>query len=235
MASGHSSDSLPLLMLKPAHIYAENRDWPGYFQAVAGKGPRETLLAALDAFRRTPRASQSGSPAFGPNAPSLPLAIDLGCGEGRDTAELLRNNFAVLAIDSHPQAATLLAVRLDITPEMHTRLRFLQAGFEHLTLPPAALVNASFALPFCPPAYFAALWGQITNSLPPGGLFCGQLFGDQDSWATLPDRSHHTHQQVLDLLQPFKVIDLKEENKPGQEFDGTTKHRHVFHIVAAKK
>ena len=213
-------------MLKPAHIYAEHRDWPGYFQAVAGKGPRETLIEALSEIsRHGPQTNSSASH----------LAIDLGCGEGRDTVELLRHGFSVLAIDSHPQAATLLAARLDITPEMHTRLRFLQAGFEHLTLPPAALVNASFALPFCPPAHFAALWGQITNSLPPGGLFCGQLFGDQDSWATLPDRSHHTRQQVLDLLQPFKVIDLKEENKPGQEFDGTTKHWHVFHIVAAKK
>ena len=222
-------------MLKPAHTYAENRDWPGYFQAVANKGPRETLIAALDAFRSIPKDPHSNPFASEPNNRSQPLAIDLGCGEGRDTVELLRNNFTVLAIDSHPQAGTLLAARSDIAPAMSAHVRFQQADFEHLTLPPARLINASFALPFCPPNHFAALWDQITKSLPPGGLFCGQLFGDQDSWATLPDRSHHTRQQVLDLLQPFKVIDLKEENKPGQEFDGTTKHWHVFHIVAAKK
>jgi len=212
-------------MLKPAHIYAEHRDWPGYFQAVAGKGPRETLIAALSEFaRRSPHPTPSESP----------LAIDLGCGEGRDTVELLRHGFTVLAIDSHPQAAQLLAARADIPADMRPRLRFTQAAFESLQLPPAALINASFALPFCPPRHFAALWQQITTSLPRGGLFCGQLFGDKDSWATLPDRSHQTRAQVNTLLEPFNVLDLKEEDKPGQEFDGKIKHWHIYHIVASK-
>ncbi len=213
-------------MLKPAHIYAEHRDWPGYFQAVANKGPRETLTGALNEFaQRSPH----------PKPSEFPLAIDLGCGEGRDTAELLRQGFTVLAIDSHPQAAQLLDARTDISSAMRSRLKFIQAGFENLQLPPAALISASFALPFCPPNHFAALWQQITTSLPRSGLFCGQLFGNNDTWATLPDRSHHTRAEVNALLAPFNVLDLKEENKPGQEFDGKVKHWHVYHIIATKR
>ena len=33
-----------------AQDYSEVEDWPGYFEAVLGKGARETLVAALDSF-----------------------------------------------------------------------------------------------------------------------------------------------------------------------------------------
>ena len=33
-----------------AQDYSEMEDWPGYFGAVLGKEPRETLVAALDSF-----------------------------------------------------------------------------------------------------------------------------------------------------------------------------------------
>ena len=39
------------------------------------------------------------------------VAIDLGCGEGRDTVEILRQNWAVLAIDQNPDAIASLRNR----------------------------------------------------------------------------------------------------------------------------
>ncbi len=35
-----------------AQDYSEINDWPGYFRAVMGKGPRGTLVSALDGFVR---------------------------------------------------------------------------------------------------------------------------------------------------------------------------------------
>lgn len=82
---------------------------------------------------------------------------------------------------------------------------------------------------FLPPERFAHLWEEIGVALAPGGRFCGQLFGDQDSWAAYTDcthhrRTHHHRTQVNQLLEPFTVEWLDEENHPGQTALGEEKH-----------
>jgi SAM-dependent methyltransferase len=222
-------------MLKPAEVYAATRDWEGYFAAVAGKGARETLVDGLEVAER-----EGGAGLGAGGARELPLAIDLGAGEGRDTAELLRRGWRVLAIDDHASAERLIRERTDVEAGAWGRLRFERCDFAGigpggLRLPPARLINASFALPFCPPGHFATLWAEMCGALVPGGLLCGQLFGDKDTWATLPDRTHHTREQVMALLEPFAIVSMREEDKPGKEFDGKSKHWHVFHVVARRR
>lgn len=205
--------------LKPAFVYATSRDWPGYFQATQGREPRETLLRAIELIERGPEDR-------------VRFAIDFGCGEGRDTAELLRRGWRVLAIDGHPDGLRRLMERDDHdAPE---RLTMQLAPFERVRLPRCDLLNASFSLPFCEPASFDGLWDRIMEAIEPGGRFSGQLFGDRDSWASIPDRSHHTREQVEQLLAPFEVELLKEEEREGQDCSGISKHWHVFHIIARK-
>ncbi len=208
---------------RKAEYYAATRDWPGYFAVVAGRPPRETLLAALDAFDRE-GAGRAGSERF---------AIDLACGEGRDTVELLRRGWRVLAIDGHPEALERIRARTDITDRSRLELRL--AAFEGLRLARATLLNCSFSLPFCAPSHFAALWEEIVRSLPAGGRFAGQLFGDRDDWAKLRDRSHQSRGEVERLLAPFDVEMLKEEEKDSNEPGENPKHWQVFHVVAKKK
>jgi hypothetical protein len=95
-------------------------------------------------------------------------------------------------------------------------------------------VNASFSLPFCPPEHFPSLWEKIVASLASGGRFCGQLFGDRDSWAIYTSMNHHTREQVEVLLQPFEVEVFEEEDHPGKTALGEDKHWHLFQIVARK-
>jgi SAM-dependent methyltransferase len=195
-------------------------DWNKYYQAVAGRPPRDTLLKALEAFEAEPWLDQ---PRF---------AIDLGCGDGRDAVELLQRGWRVLAIDGEAQAIDRLLSR----PLQPALLQTQLMRFEALTLPTAVdLINASFCLPFCPPANFSHLWQTIVAALKPGGRFCGQLFGDRDSWAVYPNRSHHTRQQVEALLQPFELEWFEEEEHPGVTAIGEEKHWHIFHMVARKK
>ncbi len=225
-------------MLKPAEVYAATRDWEGYFAAVAGKGARETLVEGLELVEREGAAGLGAGGVGGAVEP--PLAIDLGAGEGRDTAELLRRGWRVLAIDDHASAERLIRGRTDVEAGAWERLRFERRDFAGigpggLRLPPARLINASFALPFCPPGHFATLWAEMCGALVPGGLLCGQLFGDKDTWATMPDRTHHTREQVMTLLEPFAIVSVREEDKPGKEFDGKSKHWHVFHVVARRR
>lgn len=206
----------------PAHVFAAQRDWPKYFDVVAGKPPRETLVAALDAFEREGVA----------DAGRAPLAVDLGAGEGRDTAELLRRGWRVLAIDGHPDAIRRLRER-DLPHR--ERLEIVHAPFEGLELPPALLMNASFSLPFCPPEHFDALWGRIVEAIEPGGRFAGQLFGDRDDWATLEDRSHQSRAEVERLLEGLEVEMLREEEDDGKDALENPKHWHRFDIVALKR
>src|SRR6185312_10891899 len=78
-----------------------NSNWREYYERTAGQPPRQTLLAALD---RCSAAAQGRS------------AVDLGCGDGRDTIELLRRGWRVLAIDAEPAAIALLRARPDLPP-----------------------------------------------------------------------------------------------------------------------
>ncbi|MBL4591064.1 MAG: class I SAM-dependent methyltransferase [Phycisphaerales bacterium] len=214
------SDTSPNPIPKPSSVYAKTRLWPEYFSVTAGRPPRETLLEALDLFK-------SDQPPI-----SDPLAIDFGCGEGRDTAELLRNGWRVHAIDGHPEGIKRLIDRDDLVDP--TRLTMQLAPFEAVELPPCDLLNASYSLPFCRPESFDAMWNRIVDSIRPGGRFAGQLFGDRHSWAKIDDRSHQAAERVEQLLSPFDVESLKEEDREGEDCNGEQTHWHVFHIIARK-
>ena len=84
----------PDLPLMGAQDFSEIEDWSGYFNAVLGKGARDTLIAALDSFE------QEGF--------NKGFAVDLAAGEGRDSLELLSRNWRVLATDNHPEAFSYL-------------------------------------------------------------------------------------------------------------------------------
>lgn len=206
---------------KPLYEYAASRDWPGYFAAASGGAPRETLLSALSLFEAQPGFDAAGL-----------VAVDLGCGEGRDTAELVRRGWNVVAIDGHEEAFTHLQNRADIAA--WDRLEMRLCAFEEAQIPACRLLNASFSLPFCHPERFAALWRIITTAIEPGGRFAGQFFGERDSWAKLADRSHQTRDEVEALLRGFAIEELREDERDGTDCTGAGKHWHVFHVVARR-
>ena len=185
-----------------------------YYDATAAGPPRRTLLAALDRF---------AVPGF---------AVDLGCGTGRDTIELLRRGWSVLAIDAEAEAIARLAGRPDL-PE-GSKLETRAASFATATWPACDLVNASFALPLCPPAAFPALWQRIVTSLHPGGRFAGQLYGDRDGWAGRSGMTHHRRDAVERLLAGLEIEMLEEEESDAVTPRGQPKHWHIFHIVARR-
>ena len=191
------------------------RDWKAYYDNVANRPPRKTILTALAAFK------QPG------------IAIDLGCGDGRDTVVMLRHNWTVLAIDKEPDAITRLLARPHINIE---QLTTQIVSFEELQLPESVdLINASFSLPFCSPEAFPNLWYQITNALSTGGRFCGHLFGNRDSWCDCEFINCFTRLQVETLLKPYAIELLEEEEHPGKTPLGEDRYWHIFHIVAKKR
>lgn len=197
------------------------RDWGAYYRAVEGRPPRATLLEALARFDAEPPSSQPR------------WAIDLGCGEGRDTVELLQRGWRVLSIDSEPTAIERLTSRKDVDL---TQLETQVDRFETLTLPQNVdLINASFCLPFCLPEHFPGLWQKIVVALRVGGRFSGQLFGDRDSWATNTSMTHHSRTEVERMLQGFAIEQFEEEDHPGKTALGQEKHWHLFNLVIRKQ
>ena len=205
----------------PAFRHGFTRHWPGYFEAVVGKGPRETAVRAMDAFDR--------EGVLGDGKPR-PLAVDLGCGEGRDSEELLNRGWRVIAVDGNESAFEYFSKRDDLMahPNLETRLD----PFETCSIPMCRLLNASYSLPFCHPDAFDALWKVIRAAIEPGGRFAGQFFGERDTWATIADRSHHTLVQVEKMLLGLDVEYFKEDESDSVDAEGQDKHWHVFHVVA---
>lgn len=189
------------------------RDWKTYYDAIENRPPRKTILTALASFKKPG------------------VAIDLGCGTGRDTVEMLRQNWQVLAIDQEPKAITKLQTKFQSNPNLTTKL----VSFEDLKITQAVdLINASFSLPFCSPYSFPRLWNNIDESLVTGGRFCGHLFGDRDSWKDSGLINCQTRSQVETLLKPYKIELLEEEENLGKTPLGEDRYWHVFHIVAQK-
>ena len=191
--------------------------WAAYYDKLRDRPPRRTLLAALDRF---------GTP------PAEALALDLGCGDGRDAVEMLRRGWRVVTVDAEPEALRQLQARAlpagsKVTP--------IAARLEEVPLPIGVhLVNSSFAMPLCEPAAFRSLWDRIREGLPSGGRFSGQWYGPRDSWLGRPGMTFLDRGEALALLDGFELEMFEEEESDGVTPRGTAKHWHVFHIVARK-
>jgi len=195
-------------------------DWSSYYEKTGERPPRPTLIRALDAFAAEGMASGG-------------RAVDLGCGSGRDTIEILRRGWPVFAVDAAPEAIEKLLARPGLAKECE--IETLVSRYEDMSLPPCNLVNAGFSLPLCPAGVFPSVWAKIVSALVPGGRFSGQLYGDRDDWVDRPGVTCQSRDQVVELLEPFDVEFLDEEEDDSVTPRGVQKHWHIFHIVARKR
>jgi tellurite methyltransferase len=140
----------------------------------------------------------------------------------------------VLAIDGQKEAIDRLRGSEDLPASARRRLQTQVARFEDAEWAEPDLVNSSFALPFCPPEAFPALWQRIKSSLHPGGRFSGQLFGDRDGWSDETDMTFQTRAQLEALLESLEIERLDEVEEDGSTAVGKPKHWHLFHVVARR-
>ena len=193
---------------------SQDQGWASYYDKLRDRPPRRTVLAALDAF-----GERDGA-----------LAVDLGCGDGRDIIEILRRGWNVVAVDSEPAALSRLMER-----ELPGSITPIEARFEDVPMPIGVeLVNSSFAMPLCEPERFHDLWARIVEALPSGGRFSGQWYGPRDSWAGRPGITFLSRDEVMALLAGFEVEMFEEEEADSTTPRGKPKHWHIFHIVARK-
>lgn len=194
-----------------------DKRWNVYYDVYAGRPARETLLKALALL--------------GPGAGRQ--ALDLGCGAGNDTFEMLGQGWQVLALDKQEEAIRRVLANCPAgnQPQLSTQV----VGFEEMAgLPPAELINASLSLPFCQPQFFGQVWQQVVDRLRPGGYFAGHLLGKKDSWANLPDLTTLHPTELDQLLRPFEIVHYLEEEKDEPTVTGKMKHWHIYSLVIRK-
>jgi SAM-dependent methyltransferase len=195
----------------------EPGDWVGYYDQQGEREPREVLLQVLDQFDREDRRG---------------TAVDLGCGQGWDTQELLRRGWEVVAIDGQEEGIRRLRRR--IPDDQAARLETIVSAMEDVTVPSADLVYASYSLPFCRRSVFPRLWDDIRAAIRPGGRFAGQLFGDRDTWAaTEPEMNFFTIDDARALFDGMELESFVEEELEDEGWD-EMKHWHVFHAIARR-
>lgn len=100
-------------------------------------------------------------------------AIELGCGSGRDTINLIKNGWQVLAIDREDVSSYIIE-KLNV--EQRKSFRFLKQNFEEVELEKCNLLVANYSLPFCNNNKFSELWGKIVDNILPERIFYWQLF-----------------------------------------------------------
>jgi tellurite methyltransferase len=189
--------------------------WNDYYKAVSGRKPRDLLVQTLARF-----GNYSG------------LAIDLGCGVGIETTELLNHGWKVLAIDNQPEA--IAHVRAHVSAEQQGRLEAQTVSFENVKLPPADLIWAGLSLPFCPPEHFDRLWNKLVASLGSGSRFAGDLFGQRNAWITNKQMTFHTVEQVRELFRPLEIEFFNEEEGERPTALQGNQHWHGFAVVARR-
>ncbi len=203
----------------PQQKVNRQRDWAAYYARTAERPPRPTLIRAADAFAR--EGGEAGR-----------VAVDLGCGIGRDALPLLRRGWRVVAIDSAPEAIAGLTERA--AAEGLTGLEGRIERLEDADLPAADLVNASFSLFACEPARFPALWERVGAALRKGGRFAGQLIGPEDSWAGRERTLIVSRPQLDRLCSGYEIEMLEEEKDDSVTPQGEAKHWHIWHLVLRK-
>ena len=197
---------------------AVTKSWSKFYEANRDSPPRPLLLKTLELM----------GDGFAPGQ-----AIELGCGQGADAAEMLSRGWRVLAIDGSEEGIELTRGRaeaLGLSESLEARC----ARFEDLdVLPPARLVYAGMSLPFCPPENFDSLWRKIIAAVQagPGGWISAQFLGPNDTWAGNPALSIHSQPDVERLFSEMDVRFFHERDEDGQAVSGP-KHWHIFSVIA---
>ncbi len=196
------------------------KDWSDFYRAMKDRPPRETLLEALSLFDKDKNPGRQY------------FAMDIGCGTGLDTFELLSRGWKVYATDKEQKAIDI--IREKVTEDKKDNLETGAVAFHELIFKKADLINAGMSLPFCNPDKFDKLWENIVNAVKINGRFSGNFFGEKDEWAIFDDMTFHSKEKLESMFAKFETEFFHERDEDGETATGIKKHWHVFSIVAKK-
>ena len=164
-----------------------------YYRAVAGEYDShalafpggQALADALDAFRPT------GS------------VLELACGPGRWTGQLLRHATEITAVDASPEMLAIASARVGNDP----RVRFMQADlFQWRPDRRYDVVFFGFWLSHVPPDRFAPFWTLVADCLAPGGRVFFVDDGYRSAEELIEGEESATVQRRLNDGTPYRIV-----------------------------
>ncbi len=194
--------------------------WDDYYRNTEAGPPSRLLLEALERIALT-----------GPSEGKL--AIDLGCGAGRDSLELLRRGWRVIAYDRNQMALDFLKEK---ARAYSTQLTCYKNEFEAIhMLPKASLVYAGHSLPFCGRTAFDPLWSNVLQAVETDGWLAVDFFGPEDDWVKSGHVLGYSEAQVRQLLGDLQLERIHTRNEHGKTATGPDKHWHVMSVIASRR
>ena len=215
---------------------SDSEHWADYYAVTIERPAWRTICMAIEKFRDEDESASPRRDAETRGAVPAPLhtrfAVDLGCGAGRDTRELLRSGWRVLAVDREPAARTALEASVEpgLGPGLEIRIEDLATA----SIPRCDLVNASLSLPFLAPHDFHAIWGRIVAALAPGARFAAMVFGDHDESASDPEMTCLPPAEIRTALSGFEIEHWSVEEDDRPTALGDPHHFHLVEFVARR-
>jgi tellurite methyltransferase len=207
----------------------ESEYWERYYEVTAERPAWGTVCRAIELFAAEDAAAGRGARAPG-TTPRL--AVDLGCGGGRDARQLLRAGWRVVAVDR--EAGSGEALERYVEPEARDRLEIVTADLADVEVPACDLVNASLSLPFLELEAFARTWARIIDALAPGARFAAMLFGDRDGSASEPGMTCLPPERVKADLEGFEIEMWSDREEDTKTALGDPHHFHLVEFVARR-
>jgi trans-aconitate methyltransferase len=194
--------------------------WQAYYEKTKALAPRPLLLEVLGYIDRS-------------GGLQAKRAIDLGCGAGQDTLELLKQGWSVTAVDNSSEGLEILKNGLGPT---QTQCTFIENSFEKIqSLPSATLVYASLSLPFCSKAEFPKFWQKVKSAVERGGWFAADFFGPEDDWVKTGGVTGHSEAEIRKMLSDFNIEKCNETKKFGKTRLGDDKHWHIISVIGRRR
>lgn len=162
-----------------------------------------------------------------------PLVLDLGCGDGRDSALFLAQGWRVVGIDQNPEAirrATERFAGAAASGQFRGVVSDLARSLDDPAWLEARLAHSAFVLPFLPRKSFDPVWARMRQIALDGGALSAILFGPEDDWAyrlgTCVD-----HDDVTKLLEGLTIAHRDERINHSPTAKGEMKCWHIHEVV----
>lgn len=165
-------------------------------------------------------------------------ALDLGCGEGRDTIPLLNRGFQVTALDSSRVGIAKMLARSDLNPEMKTRLTIITEDIRYWHWPTGAfdvIIGTTVLDHIFNNDCGRVIEGVVQSSKPSAILFFEVHTTDDPGVTRRGIASEFASQikhyfgpnELLELFQPHVRVLLYEE-RTEWDYDHGEPHTHGF-------
>jgi SAM-dependent methyltransferase len=165
-------------------------------------------------------------------------ALELGCGDGRDTAHLLRRGLTVVALDACDRAIEKLRNRLDIPVDDKSRLFSEIADVRSWSWPAEQfnLVIGITVLDHLTQAEIANLLPKIKTSLRKSGTICFEVHTIDDPGALGSGPKSELSEAISHYFQPNELLRLfqsefrmlRYSERQEWDFDHGSPHQHGF-------